>query len=129
MTLDIASRDIASRPRSLSSLEQWCRGWAGVLDLWRVCDRRACRIARCCRGDAANCFSPNFQRLPRGLRVWFINLMAAKEANLPFDYALGFLDGAGYGDAFRDWSEQGEALPPSSSLPGLTRQSMGHFTE
>ncbi len=95
--------DTASRSRS--DLRDWWRFWSEWLSLWSLCGNAACRRGRCCRGDATRCFPRNFQLLPEGVRDWFISLMAAKLAHLPFDYALGWLDGAGHGRALDKWNE------------------------
>jgi hypothetical protein len=89
-------------PRHSSSATASVRGWAGVLSLWRLCDERACRRARCCNGsDPRACMARCLPLAPEGVTAWFLGLAACQEAGLSFDQALAKL--AEETEAFQRW--------------------------
>jgi hypothetical protein len=60
--------------------------WANdFLYLWRVCGGASCRRARSYRGRAHLCFKRNKDVVPKGARLFFEKLLAAKSVGLPFE--------------------------------------------
>ena len=60
--------------------------WANdFLCLWRVCGDASCRRSRSCRGRAHLCFKRNKDVVPKGARLFFEKLLAAKFVGLPFE--------------------------------------------
>ena len=105
-------------PRAARSSERSVRGWNESLGAWAVCDNRACRRARACRGNIRACAKTNFARLPQDVQDWFILLMLARDEGAPFDEAIARIGKTPLNDAFTAWraslrsaAERGWARP------------------
>ncbi|MBI4274118.1 MAG: hypothetical protein HY659_05415 [Rhizobiales bacterium] len=88
------------------------RGWSDVLNLWRLCNRTACRRTRACGGKPLQCFKLNFPLLPEGVRAWFEGVGQAQDQKLTFDEAMEWLDTTDAGEAFREWTKAVKASVP-----------------
>jgi hypothetical protein len=99
------------------SLAEAMRGWNDILCLWRLCDQKACRRARACRGNVHVCVPRNFPLLPEGVRAWFAILAQAQEEQMSFDDAMASLDGTPADDAFWEWHETVETSQRPRQIP------------
>ena len=81
------------------------RGWNGVLSLWRLCGKPACRRARACRGAPLSCFRREFPLMPEGVRAWFAGVGQAQTNKLDADTAMEWLYSTPAGEAMTQWTE------------------------
>lgn len=79
------------------------RRFANLLCHFLVCGNAACRRARACRGRAHLCARRNHPLLPEGVREFFVALLAAKWAGLPFDRFKEDMEGREETEAFFAW--------------------------
>ena len=83
--------------------------WASNhLSLWRVCANAACRRARRCRGSAFTCADRDACVLPKAVRDWFEELVAAKLAGVSFDEFWEEMEFSEELAAYRAWKRVAE---------------------
>ena len=85
------------------------RGWGNHLCIWRLCDRRACRRARACRGNSQICFPRYCPLLPSGVQAYFAMLQMSRNDNQTFDEAMRQIRHTWIEQAFCDWHAAVEA--------------------
>lgn len=49
---------------------------------WSHCERKSCRRARACRGNADRCFDRFWPLVPGDMKVWFRDALRARQAGL-----------------------------------------------
>ena len=81
MTETMIETNDTEKAREMAEL-RWANNF---LCLWRVCGDASCRRARSCRGRAHLCFKRNKDVVPKGARLFFEKLLAAKFVGLPFE--------------------------------------------
>ena len=84
--------------------------WASnLLCLWRLCGNAGCRRARACRGRAHLCGKRNVKLLPAPVREFFVAMLAAKWAGLPFEDFREDMEGREETEAFFAWCKSARA--------------------
>jgi hypothetical protein len=77
-------------PADVPSIRKCCN-W---LERWRHCDAPACKRARACTGDAAQCFGRFYFAYPEYLHVWVHAGIIAIEEGYAARVATDWADGA-----------------------------------
>jgi len=85
------------------------RRFADLLCLWRLCANPSCRRARSCRGRPYLCGKRNVKLLPAPVREFFMAMLAAKWAGLPFEDFREDMEGREETEAFFAWCKSARA--------------------
>jgi hypothetical protein len=103
---------------------------SNIFSLSQCCDRAACKRAKECRGNAERCLALYSECVPREVREFVIDLMISRELGYSFEEAMRRdKENAKVFFARNNSCHSGRADKcPYSSLPGLTRQSIGPFS-
>ena len=87
------------------------RGWGQQLGTFKLCDNKACRRAKICRGEARSCFRTRFPQLPELVRNFWMLLLIARDDGAPFDEAIAFLAPLPEMAAWEAWMRHDDVAP------------------
>jgi hypothetical protein len=93
----------SAEPETRNDIAASLRHAANTCAYWRVCANAKCRRAKCCRGSAFTCGRRNHALIPPLVREYFISMLAAKWAGLPFETFQADMRGSEEAAAYLAW--------------------------